>query len=66
MLAKEGSFYISYLNNGGQVKIQNLPKGLTYKWYNPKNGIFEKEGITEEDILLESPSKDPWVLIIGS
>ena len=75
LLAKEGIFYISYLNEGGQIAIQNLPKptrsdnqtggGLKYKWYNPKTGTFIKEGFTDDRNVFSSPDNNPWVLIIG-
>ena len=66
LLAKEGKFYISYLNEGGQIQIQNLPKGLKYKWFNPKTGKFVQEGETDETRLFNAPDTNPWVLIITS
>lgn len=38
VLAKEDSFYISYLEKGGVITIDPLPTGLPYRWFNPKNG----------------------------
>jgi len=65
LLAKPGEFYISYLNQGGAIRIEGVPAGMPYRWYNPKTGEFAKEGSTDEAATFEAPDKTPWVLVIG-
>jgi hypothetical protein len=65
LLAKEGLFYVSYLENGGSITIKNLPEGLPYYWFNPKTGVFENNGIIKINSTFEAPSSDPWVLVAG-
>ena len=65
LLAKEGVFYISYLNNGGTITINSIPTGLTYKWFNPKNGLTVKTGTTTQESSFTAPDQNPWVLVIG-
>ncbi len=65
LLAVEGKFYISYLANGGNIAIRNVPEGLPYQWFNPVTGEFAAGGLTGKDLKLEAPGKQPWVLIIG-
>ena len=63
LLAQQGRLYISYLNEGGQIRLPDHASGLTGKWVNPKTG---KEGISFEvtESLLVAPDKEPWVLIV--
>ena len=64
LLAKEGKLYISYLNQGGEIEIQNVPDTLNYRWMNPKNGEMKQMGkVTSEKF--RAPDENPWVLIIG-
>jgi len=65
MLAKEGVFYISYLNNGGSVKIRNVPAGMPFIWFNPETGETAAGGITTTEASFSAPDNKPWVLIIG-
>ncbi|UZR97360.1 DUF4038 domain-containing protein [Chondrinema litorale] len=66
LLAKEDKLYISYLNNGGEIKINSIPAGLKYHWFNPKNGAIEQQGTTDaSQSVFTAPSNAPWVLIIG-
>jgi hypothetical protein len=65
LLAKEGIFYISYLERGGEIKIRNLPADLSYYWFDPATGEFKDEGKTKSGQSFESPDNNPWVLIIG-
>lgn len=65
LLAKEGKFYISYLENGGEIEIRNIPQGLSFCWFNPKTGEFAVEGRTSLNSAFKSPDNNPWVLIIG-
>jgi hypothetical protein len=66
LLAKPGTFYISYLNTGGSISIDGVPAGIPYRWYNPKTGVFQQEGMTTSPFSAEAPSQDPWVLLIGT
>lgn len=64
LLAKEGKLYISYLNDGGTIEIRDLPKHLSCRWINPKDGDVILIG---KSILntFEAPDKNPWVLVIN-
>ncbi|WP_276389001.1 DUF4038 domain-containing protein [Eudoraea chungangensis] len=63
LLVKEGVLYISYLNEGGKITIENLPKRMSYKWLNPKSGEVVQEGKVESSSL-DAPTNTAWVLII--
>lgn len=63
LLAKEGALYISYLNEGGKITIKSLPKRMSYKWINPKNGEVVQKGKLISSSL-DAPNNNPWVLII--
>ncbi len=65
LLAKEGSFYIAYLNAGGSIRIKNVPDGLTRYWFNPVTGILKEQGKTTGEDRFKAPGAKPWVLIIG-
>lgn len=65
LLAKEGKFYISYMENGGTIYIKNMVPGLPYSWFNPKTGQITSGGITSADGTFKAPDGNPWVLIIG-
>ena len=65
MLARENSFYISYLERGGEININSLPENLPYRWFNPVNGEIIESGITGKQKLFKAPDSKPWVLIIG-
>ena len=65
LLAKEGIFYISYLESGGDIKIKNVPVDLSYFWFNPVTGEFKDQGKTTSEGIFKSPDQNPWVLIIG-
>ena len=65
LLAKEGLFYISYLERGGEIKIRNMPAGLPYFWFDPVAGEFSSEGKTGPDGIFKTPNAKAWVLVIG-
>ena len=65
ILAKEGLFYIAYLDKGGKITIKNITPGLPYYWFNPESGAFESEGETSDKGTFKAPDNNPWVLIIG-
>ncbi len=65
ILAKEGLFYIAYLDKGGTITIKNMVSGLPFYWFNPKSGVFEAEGMTSGEGTFKAPDNNPWVLIIG-
>lgn len=63
LLTKENQLYISYLNEGGEIEIENLPTDLRYRWINPKTGeVFQTGKSTVKKF--ETPDENPWVLII--
>jgi hypothetical protein len=64
LLAKEGVFYVSYLNEGGSITIKGVPKGLPFYWFDPKTGEVKKEGVTEGETFT-APDSSPWVLLVG-
>ncbi len=64
LLAKEQKLYISYLNKGGEIEIQNVPDSLNYHWINPKNGEIKQMGKVSSE-KFKAPDENPWVLIIG-
>lgn len=41
LLAKEGKFYISYLNPGQSITINSIPRSLSYSWFDPVKGEFQ-------------------------
>ena len=65
LLAREGKFYISYLDKGGTISIKNMAPGLPFSWFNPLTGDFAMEGKTTADGIFKAPDINPWVLIIG-
>jgi len=65
LLAVEGKFYLSYLNEGGTITFTALPAGLPWRWFNPRNGAFQGEGITSGPAAFTAPDEQPWVLVIG-
>lgn len=65
LLAKEGKFYVSYLDTGGTITIKGVPEGVTYHWFNPKTGTFANNGQTQAGGSFNAPDTQPWVLLIG-
>lgn len=65
LLAKEGAFYITFLESGGEIKIKGVPAGLPFRWFNPVTSEFTQEGKTTSDIKFTAPDNRPWVLVIG-
>lgn len=64
LLAKEGHFYISYLENGGKLNIRNMPENLYYYWFDPLKGSFHTAGKTVLNEGYEAPNQNqPWVFI---
>ena len=63
LLAKEGKLYISFLKEGGETIIKNLPQGLGYKWVNPKTGEVNQVQ-TAIGNSFKAPDENSWVLII--
>ena len=64
LLAKEGVFYCTYLNTGGEVTIRDVEEKLPAKWFNPRTG--ESEEIEEHASgTFAAPDANPWVLILG-
>jgi len=63
LLVKEGQLYVSYLNQGGEITIKNLPIGLNYNWVDPKTGEANIGGKAFGNTF-KAPDENPWVLII--
>ena len=65
-LAIAGQFYVSYLQEGGEITLKELSAEMPYRWFNPKTGEFLQESrVTEETQTFSSPDSDPWVLLVG-
>lgn len=64
LLAKEGEFYLSYLNEGGTIEITGIPADLSAQWYNPQTGDFTDKEKVGSKTSFEAPGKAPWVLVI--
>ena len=62
LLAREGELYVAYLDTGGELSIADLPEGLRYTWFNPRDGKAVLEGQTA-GISLEAPSSEAWVFV---
>lgn len=65
LLARPGTFYLSYLPEGGTIGIEGVPEGLPYRWYNPRTGMFGEEQRTSAPFTTGAPDENPWVLVIG-
>ncbi len=65
LLAKEGIFYVSYLESGGEITIKNVPTDLPYVWFNPKTGEFTSQQTAPIGGVFSAPDKNPWVLFVG-
>ncbi|SKC84156.1 apiosidase-like domain-containing protein [Ohtaekwangia koreensis] len=65
LLAKEGTFYIAYLAEGGAITIRNIPANLPHHWFNPKTGAFVNVRTSRQENTFIAPDNNPWVLIVG-
>jgi hypothetical protein len=65
LLANPGTLYIAYLNQGGEIKVKDVPAGFHYHWTNPKTGEASSRARYDGGTL-SAPSSDPWVLIISA
>ena len=65
LLAREGKFYIAFLINGGEIRINGMPEQLPFFWFDPVNGKFVSEGKVTTGGLFVAPDEKPWVLIAG-
>ncbi len=66
LLAREGVFYISYLDKGGNISIKGIPENMPCYWFDPVKGEFHSEGSTGTAGSFTAPdSKQPWVFIAG-
>ncbi len=67
LLARENSFYISYLDKGGEIMIKSLPANLPVIWFNPLTGNVSGKLTTKEGVnTFIAPDNNPWVIIIGN
>lgn len=64
LLAKEGSFYLSYLPKGGTVQLKGVPERLEAQWYDPKSGAFKEVDANPTTGSYTAPDESPWVLVI--
>lgn len=64
LLAKPGELYVSYLPEGGEIRIQDLPAALSYQWIDPKSGEEIESGQTVANSPLSTTSRAPTVLIV--
>lgn len=62
LLAQPGRLYISYLNEGGEIRVNHLPASYDAKWINPKTGDSTLATATNNSFT--APSGEPWVVII--
>ena len=65
LLANEGRFYVSYLPQGGSLRIQRFPPGLPHYWFDPVKGVFQNGGKQSDDLFTAPDNKNPWVFIAG-
>ena len=65
LLAREGKFYITFMNKGSEVRIKGIPLDLPYFWFDPVNGKFAAEGKSTTDGVFKAPDGNPWVLMVG-
>ena len=65
LLAVAGKFYVSYLPEGGEIRISSLPAGLPWQWFNPIKGTFHAGGTTASGQTFVAPDALPWVLLVG-
>jgi hypothetical protein len=65
LLTKDGVFYISYLPEGGSIKIEGVPPGLPVRWFDPGTGHSQDAGVSGSAAGFEAPDSKPWVLIVG-
>ncbi len=64
LLAKEGKLYISFLKEGGEIRINDLPENMRYRWINPKTGVVAIQESANGKNTFQSPDNNPWVIII--
>jgi hypothetical protein len=65
LLAREGKFYLTFMNKGSEIRIKGVPSDLPYFWFDPVNGKFAAEGKSTTDGVFKAPDERPWVLIVG-
>lgn len=67
LLFKKDNLYISYLPEGGSIRIRELREGLPIVFYDPKTGQTKETGkVTSETQTFEAPDRNPWVVLIGN
>jgi hypothetical protein len=61
-----GKFYCIYLEQGGDATVSGLQESLTYRWFNPKTGLWTAGGKTSgRELKTIAPDGGPWVLFVG-
>lgn len=64
-LGEMGQEYVLYFTTGGAAEI-SLPYGIySYCWYNPRAGLFSKEGLCQSGMnSFKAADKEDWTLLI--
>ena len=61
-----GKFYCIYLEQGGDATVSGLQESLTYRWFNPRTGLWTEGGKTSgHELKTYAPDGGPWVLFVG-
>lgn len=64
-LAKEGELYISYLQEGGKIRLKKVQAPARFQWFDPVEGfVHVNDTMHTIDTLFEAPDESPWVLIV--
>ncbi len=67
LLATEGSVYVAYLPQGGEVTLDLAPGNYRGRWFNPRTGIFVEGGCAAVGGRWRSPAApdaEDWVLLL--
>jgi hypothetical protein len=65
-LAKPGEFYLSYLDEGGEITLSELSPDMPYRWFNPRNGeMLPESSVADAVQTFKAPDEEPWVLLVG-
>jgi hypothetical protein len=65
-LAKAGQFYVSYLNDGGEITLSELSPEMPFRWFNPRTGeLFPESSVADAVQTFKAPDEEPWVLLVG-
>jgi hypothetical protein len=65
LLGCDNRFFVSYLPEGGSLRITGLPAGLPFEWFDPQTGLSAASGVSTAEQNFIAPDQKPWVLLIG-